>query len=299
MNNAQTQMTSMPLKRKSAALSAIPGVNWLLFIIPALYMLLLTFIPILRIMKLGVHDGVAYTAKYLIQVFTTPVYLKVIVYTFKVSFTATLITLLLGYPVAYLLYKIQSEKWQRFTMSLIMIPFWISVLIRTFTWMIMLQEEGVINKVLLAIGVINQPLHLLYSTTGNVIGMVHYLFPYMVLCIYSVMKGIDGRLLQAAEGMGARPWRAFRDVMLPLSMPGVIAGVLISFVFSLGFFITGVILGGPKDKMISNLIANFINVTLNWHLAAALSIILLGATILLIAIPFVIFRKHSALKGVI
>ncbi|MFD0693543.1 ABC transporter permease [Paenibacillus sp. GCM10027628] len=299
MTNLQTQTAALPLKRKTGILSAVPGIKWLLFIIPALYMLLLTFFPIIKIMKLGVHDGVHYTTKYIMQAFTTPVYLKVILYTFQISFIATLAALLLGYPVAYLLYKMQSETWRSITMSLIMIPFWISVLIRTFTWMVMLQNEGVINKVLLGLGLIDQPLHLLYTSTGNVVGMVHYLFPYMVLCIYSVMKGIDGRLLQAAEGMGARPWRAFRDVLLPLSMPGVIAGVLICFVFSLGFYITSVILGGPKDKMISNLIANFINVTLNWHMAAALSIILLGATLLLIAVPFLIFRNHSALKGVI
>ena len=299
MNNAQMQITAVPLKRKNRRLSTIPGMHWLLFIIPALYMLLLTFIPIIKIMKLGVHDGVNYTFEYLVQVFNTPVYLKVIINTFKISFIATLAALLLGYPVAYLLYKMQSDKWRNITMSMIMIPFWISVLIRTFTWMVMLQNEGVINKVLMGLGLIDQPLQLLYTSTGNIVGMVHYLFPYMVLCIYSVMKGIDSRLLQAAEGMGARPWKAFRDVVFPLSMPGVIAGVLICFVFSLGFFITGVLLGGPKDKMISNLIANFINVTLNWHLAAALSIILLGATILLIAVPFLIFRKHPALKGVI
>lgn len=299
MNNAQVQVTAVAANKKNKRLSAIPGMQWLLFIIPALYMLLLTFIPIIKIMKLGVHDGVHFTTEYLVEVFTTPVYLKVIMNTFKISFIATFAALLLGYPVAYLLYKIQSDKWRNITMSMIMIPFWISVLIRTFTWMVMLQNEGVINKLLMRLGLIDQPIQLLYTSTGNIVGMVHYLFPYMVLCIYSVMKGIDGRLIQASEGMGAKPWKAFRDVVFPLSMPGVVAGVLICFVFSLGFFITGVLLGGPKDRMISNLISNFINVTLNWHLAAALSIILLVATVLLIAVPFLIFRKHPALKGVI
>ncbi len=299
MTNPQTQITNNLIYKKKRDLSSIPGIQWLLFIIPAVYMLLLTFIPILKIMKLGIHNGEAYTFDYLVKVFTTPVYLKVILYTFKISIIATIVTLLLGYPVAYLLYKMKSDKWRNLTMALIMIPFWISVLIRTFTWMIMLQNEGLINKLLMGLGLIDEPLQLLYNSFGNAVGMIHYLFPYMVLCIYSVMRGIDGRLIQAAEGMGARPWKAFRDILLPLSIPGVIAGVLICFVFSLGFFITGVILGGPKDTMISNLIANFINVTLNWHLAAALSIILLAATLLLILVPFIIFRKHPALKGVI
>ncbi|MGZ9583138.1 ABC transporter permease [Paenibacillus marinisediminis] len=298
MNNTHTPIAAAPLRRRFA-FTTVPGFHWLLFIVPALYMLLLTFLPIVNIMKLGVHDGTSYTLKYIIQIFTTPVYLNVVLYTFKISLFATAITLLLAYPVAYLLYRIETDRWKRVTMSLIMIPFWISVLIRTFTWMIMLQDGGPINQLLMGLGLIDQPLPLLYSMTGNMIGMIHYLFPYMVLCILSVMQGIDSRLLQAAEGLGAPPWKVFRDVLLPLSMPGVLAGVLISFVFSLGFFITSVILGGPKDTMISNLIANFINVRLDWNMAAALSIILLGATVLLIAVPYFLFRNHSAFKGVI
>ncbi|MET3289213.1 UNVERIFIED_CONTAM: ABC-type spermidine/putrescine transport system permease subunit I [Brevibacillus sp. OAP136] len=297
MNNADVHMTTMPLRRK-ITFSALPGLHWLLVMIPALYMLLLTFFPILKIMKLGVHDGESYTLQYILQVFTTPVYMKVVLYTFNVSLIATIASLLFGYPIAYTLYRMKSDKGKRVMLAFIMIPFWISVLIRTFTWVIMLQDTGPINSILMALGLIDEPLHLLYSMTGNVVGMVHYLFPYMVLSIYSVMQGIDQRLLQAAEGMGARPWKVFRDVLFPLSIPGVVAGVLICFVFSLGFFITSVILGGPKDMMISNLIANFINVTLNWHLAAALSIILLASTLILILVPVLLFRNHSAIKGV-
>lgn len=296
MKNAGVHMATMPLKRRVTL--GVPGLHWLLVVIPALYMLLLTFFPILKIMKFGVHNGESYTFEYILQVFTTPVYVKVVLYTFKVSLIATIASLLLGYPIAYTLYKMKSEKWKRVMLALILIPFWISVLIRTFTWVIMLQDTGVINSVLMGLGIIKEPVHLLYSMTGNVIGMVHYLFPYMVLCIYSVMHGIDRRLLQAAEGMGARPWKVFRDVLFPLSIPGVVAGMLICFVFSLGFFITSVILGGPKDLMISNLIANFINVTLNWHLAAALSIILLTSTFVLILVPILIFRNHPMIKGV-
>src|SRR5699024_701231 len=127
--------------------------------------------------------------------------------------------------------------------ALALIPFWISLLVRTFSWIILLQNEGVINQFLMSIGVISEPIKLLYSTTGVVIGMVHVLYPFMFFSLYSVMKGIDQRLVDAAEGLGARPMKAFTQITLPLSLPGILAGSLLVFVMSLGFFVTPALLG--------------------------------------------------------
>lgn len=278
--------------------SKIPGLKWLMMIIPLVYVLLLLIYPMIALFKLAIVDGDGFTFQYLHQVFTKKVYLDVIWITLKISFIVTFISLLISYPIAYLLIRIESKTWKSIILALAMIPFWISLLVRTFSWIVMLQDQGVINQLLMAIGIIDEPIKLLYTTTGVVIGMVHVLYPFMFFSLYSVMKGIDQHLYEAAEGLGARPIAAFFQINFHLSLPGVLAGSLLVFVMSLGFFVTPALLGGSSEMMISMVIENYINKTLNWHLASALSLVLFVVTIIILGLAFLALRNNSVLKDV-
>lgn len=272
--------------------------KWFLVIIPLAYVIVLLLYPMFNLFKLSVYGESGFTFEHLIHIFSNPVYLKVLWITLKISIIVTILSLLISYPIAYLLIKIKSRRWANVILALALIPFWISLLVRTFSWIILLQNEGVINQFLMSIGVISEPIKLLYSTTGVVIGMVHVLYPFMFFSLYSVMKGIDQRLVDAAEGLGARPMKAFTQITLPLSLPGILAGSLLVFVMSLGFFVTPALLGGSEDMMVSMVIENYINNTLNWHLASALSLVLFVITIFVIFIAFLILRNHAVLKDV-
>lgn len=276
----------------------IPGLKWLLVIIPLVYIIGLLIYPMMALFKLAIVDGEGFTLKYLEQVFTNKIYLDVIWITLKISFLVTFISLLISYPIAYLLIRMESKTWKSVILALAMIPFWISLLVRTFSWIVMLQDQGVINQLLMALGIIDEPIKLLYTTTGVVIGMVHVLYPFMFFSLYSVMKGIDQRLYQAAEGLGARPLAAFFQINFPLSLPGVLAGSLLVFVMSLGFFVTPALLGGSSEMMISMVIENYINKTLNWHLASALSLVLFAVTIIILGLAFLALRNNAVLKDV-
>lgn len=285
----------MPPKR---SFFDIPSLKWVLVIIPLGYVVILLLYPMLNLFKLSVVDDGGFTLQYLHDLFSKPVYLKVLWVTLKISLLVTLFSLLISYPIAYLLIRIKSKFWAAITLALALIPFWISLLVRTFSWVVMLQDQGVINQILMGLGIIDTPLPLLYSTTGVVVGMVHVLYPFMFFSLFSVMKGIDQRLIQAAEGLGAKPIQAFFQVTFSLSLPGILAGSLLVFVMSLGFFVTPSLLGGSDDMMISMVIETFINKTLNWHLASALSLVLFVVTIGILAIAYLILRNHAVLKDV-
>ncbi|RST77293.1 ABC transporter permease [Siminovitchia acidinfaciens] len=276
----------------------IPGLKWLLVVIPIVYVFTLLLYPMIGLFKLGVTNSDGFTLEYIKHIFLNKVYLDVILITLKISFMVTVITLLISYPIAYLLIRIQSNTWKSIIIALAMIPFWISLLVRTFSWIVMLQDRGAINQALMALGIIDEPIKLLYTTTGVVIGMVHVLYPFMFFSLFSVMKGIDQRLHQAAEGLGARPLTAFLQINLPLSLPGILAGSLLVFVMSLGFFVTPALLGGSGEMMISMVIENYINKTLNWHLASALSLVLFVVTVLILGLAFLALRNHAVLKDV-
>ncbi|MBX9753101.1 MAG: ABC transporter permease [Roseococcus sp.] len=200
-----------------------------------------------------------------------------------IAFLVTLITLVIGYPVAYALSR---AKGLAFTLILvcILLPYFTSVIVRTYAWMVLLGRNGLINQALLALGIIDAPLQLMYNRAGVLIGMTYVLLPYMVLTLYSAMKAVDPRLLQAAEGMGASPLRVFFKVFLPLTLHGVIAGALIVFILGIGFFITPALMGGPSDIMIAMLIEREIELMLNWPAAALMTLVLLAVTLTLYAI---------------
>jgi putative spermidine/putrescine transport system permease protein len=213
------------------------------------------------------------------------VYVDVIARTFYISLAVTLICLVLGYPLAYL---ISAQPPQRAGLLLIMVllPFWTSLLVRTTAWVVLLQGEGVVNTFLRWLGVIDKehPLALIHNRVGVLIAMTHILLPFMILPIYSVMKSIPPSYMRAASSLGASPVRAFLRVYVPLSMPGVSAGCLLVFILALGYYITPALVGGPHDQMLSYFIAYFANQVTNWGMAAALSAILLGLVLILYAV---------------
>ena len=200
-------------------------------------------------------------------------YIRVLEITLRISLVVTVITLLMGYPVAYVLSSISAAR-ANLLMIFVLVPFLTSILVRSYAWMVLLGREGTINEILTGIGLRDEPVQLLNTRFAVYVGMVHILLPFMILPLYSVMRGIDRNYLRAAENLGGRPWQVFRHVFLPLSLPGIGAGCLVVFILSLGFYITPALIGGQRDVMISMLIFQQVNVP-NWGFASALALILL------------------------
>jgi ABC-type spermidine/putrescine transport system permease subunit I len=205
---------------------------------------------------------------------------RVLLNTNGIGAVVTLLVLAIGYPVSYALSRARGLAFTAILLCIVL-PYFTSTIVRTYAWMVLLGRNGLINQVLLGLGLISQPADLLYNRTGVIIGMTYVLLPYMVLTLYAAMKAVDPRLLQAAEGMGASPGQVFRRVFMPLTLHGVIAGVLITFILAIGFFITPALMGGPGDIMIAMLIEREVELTQNWPAAAMMTIVLLAVTLIL------------------
>jgi putative spermidine/putrescine transport system permease protein len=203
--------------------------------------------------------------------------------TFAISGSVTLICLLLGYPVAHLLASLPARK-ANLLMLLVIVPFWTSLLVRTTAWYVVLQPHGVLNSWLLSLGLIREPLALMFNRAGVLIGMTHILLPFMILANYAVMRGIPESYMRAAISLGAHPAIAFLRVYLPQTLPGIGAGCFLVFVLALGYYITPALLGGAGDEMISQLIALQMDRQLNWGLAGALSVYLVMFTLAVYAV---------------
>ncbi|MBV9783940.1 MAG: ABC transporter permease, partial [Acidisphaera sp.] len=191
----------------------------------------------------------------------------------------TLLCLLLAYPLAFFLAR-TARSWSGVLIILVLIPFWTSILVRTYAWMVLLGRNGIINNALLGLGLITRPLRLINTRFSVTVAMVHVLLPFMVLPIYATLRGLDWRLIQAAQGLGARPLGVFRQVLLPLSRPGISAGCILVFTLSIGFYITPALVGGPSDLMISILIGDEVDV-LHWPLASAMALVLLAVVLII------------------
>lgn len=222
------------------------------------------------------------------------IFLDTFARTFRISAGVAILCILLGYPLAYLLASV-SARTANVLMIFVLLPFWTSVLVRTTAWMVLLQNHGVVNDMLLSAGITAQPLQLIYNRVGVYIAMTHVLLPYFVLPLYGVMKGIPHTTMRAALSLGANPLRAFYEVYLPQSLPGVTAGALIVFILALGYYITPALVGGAADQMISAFIAFYTNQSINWGMAAALSLVLLAATLLLVMLYARIARTREVL----
>lgn len=275
---------SGPGRAHRLGLSVLPD-RWGLLMLPLLVFLLLVFVtPLVVILARSFTDPVTGLQNYR-DFFGSPVYADVLVNTFRISGLVTLLTLVLGFPYAYLM-TLASPFWRGVMLVAVLIPFWTSLLVRTFAWVLMLNNTGVVNEFLLSIGLIDEPLTLIRNQTGVVVGMVQVMLPYAVLPMYATMRGIDRRLVQAAEGLGARPVSAFWRIYAPLTAPGVVAASLLVFISSIGFYVTPALLGGPRDVMIGELIVQQLSAVLRWGFASALAVILLlvtGALLLLVS----------------
>ncbi len=216
------------------------------------------------------------------------IYLVLLWRTLVVSVFITMICLLLGYPVAYLIANAPPHRSTLFLM-LVLVPFWTSLLVRTTSWIVLLQTHGVINDLLTTVGLISDDgrIAMIYNMTGTIVAMVHVLLPFMILPLYSVMSTIPPLHLQAAESLGASPLQAFLRVYWPQSLPGVAAGSLLVFILSIGYYITPALVGGRTGQLISNLIAYHMQQSLNWGLAAALSVILLVC----VAVLYIVYSR--------
>ncbi len=243
-----------------------------------LYMLVFYAFPVVAMLLRSVNSPTWSLDNYR-QLAHDPVFFQVFWITLRTALIVTAGTLMLGYPVA---------------LALVLLPFWTSVLVRSYAWMVLLGRHGLINEALVAAGLIDAPLKLLNTSFATQIAMIHILLPYMILPIASVLRQIDPALPRAAAGLGATPPRVFRQVILPLSMPGVAAGVMLVFVLSLGFYITPMLVGGPRDMLLSMLIAQQVDL-INWPYAACLSATLLAATLVMLAV----FQQLPGVRNVL
>jgi spermidine/putrescine transport system permease protein len=248
-----------------------PGGFWLFlfFLVPILIMLVYSFMP------RGIYGGVepGFTLEHYAR-FVDPLYLQVLQRTFVWSIACTVLCLVLGYPVAYVI--VRSGRWRTLLLFLVVLPFWTSFLVRTFAMIFLMRDTGLINSWLLGLGIIEQPLSILYTPFAVMVGLVYGFLPFMILPIYASLEKLDLSLLEAAEVLGARPAARFRQVTLPLSMPGVVAGCLLVFIPALGSFLTADLLGGAKQVMIGNLVQNQFSSARNWPFGSAASFIIMA-----------------------
>ncbi len=268
-----------------------PGGFWLLafFLVPLLIMLVYSLMP------RGIYGGVepGFTLEHYARFFD-PLYLQVLQRTFVWSIGCTIICLFLGYPVAYVIAR--SGRWRTLLLFLVVLPFWTSFLVRTFAMIFLMRDTGLINSWMLKLGLIQEPLTILYTPFAVMAGLVYGFLPFMILPIYASLEKVDLSLLEAAEVLGARPAARFRRVTLPLSMPGVIAGSLLVFIPALGSFLTSDLLGGAKQVMIGNLVQNQFSSARNWPFGSAASFIVM-ALVLAAVMLYLRVRDRAAVPG--
>ena len=231
------------------------------------------------------------------KLLSTPLYLSAMVTTFEISLVVTMGCLLLGYPVAYSV-ATAGPRMRALVLLLVVVPYWLDYIVRSYSWMVLLGRMGLVNRSLMGLGLISEPLSILYSIWSVDIGMIQILLPLMVLTLYGGMHGIDQRLVQAAAIHGATPWEAFRRVFFPLSLPGVYGACLLTFVVSMGFYITPALLGGRKETMISQLIYTLASDMLDWPLASAVSVLLLVVSLAIVLVYNRLFSIDRLWGGV-
>jgi putative spermidine/putrescine transport system permease protein len=248
------------------------AVAWLMLAPAVILMAVFYFYPLLRVLLISFTEPAASLGNYALVADSASVH-RVLLTTARVCGMTTVIAVLLGYIVAYAM-TVASNRVQRLTMALVVLPLWISALVRAFAWVVLLRRDGLINQTLQALGLTDAPVAMVYNTLGVVIGMVHYMLPYAILPLYANMRDIDRRCVMAARGLGASRGQAFRRVFLPLSIPGIVASAALVFVYSLGFFIIPAVLGGGKTLMVAEYIRLQIVELINWGLGTALSVVL-------------------------
>lgn len=255
----------------------------------ALWLTILVAIPLLIVIIMGFLSRGTYgqvefkfTLKNYIGIIN-PLYIKMLLYSLGLSLLTTIICLILGYPFAYYIAK-APKRLSGILLMLIIIPFWTNSLIRTYSWITLLRTSGIINSYLLKLGIIAEPLQLLYTNGAVLLGLVYTLFPFMVLPLYASIESLDKSYLEAASDLGAQPWQTFCKVTVPLTMPGIAAGCILVFIPTLGLFFIPDLMGGSKIMLISNFIKNQFLTARDWPFGSAASIVIIGLTFVLIGI---------------
>ena len=272
--------------------------RWFCLILP-MYIFSILFVlgPLLYMIALSFatnHEGLGVTFRFTLENFkkmADPVYVGTFVQSFQVAIMTTILVVVIGYPFGYFMAK-QSKRGKRLLMFLIMVPFWTSSLLRMYGWIIVLQAKGIVNTVLIRLGLIRVPIKILYSYPAVLIGMVYVLLPFMILSVYSSVEKMDWTLVEAAKDLGASNWRAFSTVTLKLTLPGLLSGVILTFIPSMGLFFIADILGGNKIVLVGSLIQDQLGRGGNWPFAAALSVVLMILTSLMIYL----YRRITHIK---
>jgi putative spermidine/putrescine transport system permease protein len=263
---------------------------------PALGLLLIFFVgPVLALLMRSVTDPELGLQNYA-EVFGSTTYLKVFINTFTVAGIVTAVTLALAFPVAWLL-AIAPKRWSAFLFAIIVLSMWTNLLARTYAWMVLLQRTGIINRSLMQLGLISEPLPLVNNLVGVTIGMTYIMLPFMILPLHATIRTLDPAVFQAASLCGASRRQVFARVFLPLVGSGIAAGVLMVFVMSLGYFVTPALLGGTSNMMLAELIAQLVQSLLNWGLAGAAAVILLLVTLAIYAVQFRYFGFGSSAEA--
>lgn len=259
--------------------------KWLLLAVPLLYVVLAMGVPLIGIIIKSFSTPKGLTLKFYHKAITEPLYLGVLFSTVETSIIVTILCLALAYPMAYLSVSAKSQRVRALITGGVLIPYWISMLVRIFAWQVILQNNGLVNQAMLFLGLVRSPVKLLYTNLAVVISLVHILLPVMFLSLQTNMRLIDRNLMLASSVMGATRSYGFIHVFLPLSKGGMVSGSIMVFVLALGFYIAPALLGGPDNMMLSNLIEISMN-NFNWGLAAALSVELLLLVYLIIGVAF-------------
>jgi putative spermidine/putrescine transport system permease protein len=266
----------------------------MLAIPPALFLLAAFAYPLVTIVARSFTDPSVGFENYK-HFFSVDVYTRTLLRTLWMSAIVTATCVVVGYPYAYLM-TIVSPMWRKLLIFFVLVPFWTSLLVRTYAWTVLLQDTGVINSALIHLGIVDEPVSLIRTTTGVVIGMSQILLPFLVLPLYANLRSIDPSLMRAAGNLGARPVVAFWRVYFPLSLPGVAAGALIVFIYALGFYITPALLGDASNAMLSELIVTQVSQLFNFGFGSAMATVLLVAVLLLVGVLARVSRVDKAYK---
>ena len=253
----------------------------LLLTISVTFLLVFMILPILDMFTKSVVDDNGFTWSYFKEFFSKSLYAKILLNTIRLSLIIGLVTIVLGYPVAYLMNRV-GPVLRCIIMGCVQIPFWTSLLVRTYSWIAILQNQGVVNVVLQKLGIIEQPIQLLYNDAGVIIVMTYIMLPYMIFSISSVMGQIDKNVIIASRSLGAGKTMTFFRIFLPLSLPGIMSGFFIVFLNTMGYYIVPALVGGQKSQMFSQTIQNELSGVLNWNFASAISIILVMVTMMIV-----------------
>ncbi|MBG0508746.1 ABC transporter permease [Agrobacterium sp. MOPV5] len=261
--------------------------------LPALILLVLFFVvPVLILLSRSVTEPALGLGNYA-ALLGSSTYLKIFFNTFAVSALVTVVSLAIGFPVAWAL-AIMPARLASIVFAILLLSMWTNLLARTYAWMVLLQRTGVVNKTLMGLGIIDQPLALVNNLTGVTIGMTYIMLPFIIIPLYGVIRKIDPAILQAAALCGATRFQALTRILIPLAAPGMISGALMVFVMSLGYFVTPALLGGTANMMLAELIAQFVQSLVNWGMGGAAALVLLVVTLTLYAIQLKFFGAAGA-----